>query len=59
MNIVVIRLVLNRGLIAGINIVLNIQYAEPTIARRKMNRPENVFMTPAGLEMQGVFSDIA
>lgn len=50
-NIVVIRPMRDRGLIVDIDIVLNIQYAELTIARRKMNRPENVFMASAGLEV--------
>ncbi|EPL7865227.1 hypothetical protein PWL35_001912, partial [Citrobacter freundii] len=49
-NIVEIRPMRDRGLIADIDIVLNIQCAEPAIVRRKMNRPQNVFMAPAGLE---------
>lgn len=51
-NIVVIRPMRDRGIIADIDIVLNIQHAEPAIARCKMNRPKNVFMAPAGLEAQ-------
>lgn len=38
------------GYVACVDIILNIQYAEPAITRRKMNRPQNVFMALAGLE---------
>ncbi len=43
-NIVVIRPMRDRGLIVDIDIVLNIQCTESTIALAKMNRPENIFM---------------
>lgn len=44
----------DRGLIAYIDIVLNVQRAELAIAHRKMYCPQNVFVDLAGLEVQSM-----
>lgn len=49
-NIVVVRPMRYGGYVADVDIIPNIQYTEPAITCRKMNRPQDVFMALAGLE---------